>query len=58
MENLPNNSENSPYSKENIQSKMKAVTSNITKDPTETFNKLVDLQLLIKKESGLRDLCK
>lgn len=29
-----------------------------TKDQDETFNKLLELQLLIKKESGLKELCK
>ncbi len=27
-------------------------------DKDETFNKLLELQLLIKKESGLKELCK
>ena len=28
------------------------------KDKDETFNRLLEIQLLIKKESGLKELCK
>lgn len=28
------------------------------KDNDETFNRLLEIQLLIKKESGLKELCK
>ena len=31
---------------------------NILVDNNETFNKFLDLQLLINEERGLRDLCK
>ena len=30
----------------------------IKKEDDTTFNKLLELQLLIKKESGLKELCK
>ena len=31
---------------------------NFDKDKDETFNRLLEIQLLIKKESGLKELCK
>ena len=31
---------------------------NSDKDKDQTFNRLIEIQLLIKKESGLKELCK
>ena len=45
----------------NIKDKLSNNNENLTPKPIgeeETFNRLLELQLLIKKESGLKELCK
>ena len=55
------NEENSEKIKENItnlSNNNKIPFTNLGKDNDETFNRLLEIQLLIKKESGLKELCK
>ena len=56
MENNQNDNQNTPNSdtiKDNIQ-----ITPENNNDNDKTFNKLKDLQTLLKKESALKELCK
>jgi hypothetical protein len=55
------NEENSEKIIENIKNlsnNNKIPFTNLGKDNDETFNRLLEIQLLIKKESGLKELCK
>ena len=42
----------------NISNNKKIPLKNFDIDKDETFNRLIEIQLLIKKESGLKELCK
>lgn len=42
----------------NISNNKKIPLINFDTDKDETFNRLIEIQLLIKKESGLKELCK
>ena len=56
MENNQNDNQNTPDSdtiKDNIQ-----ITPENNNDNDKTFNRLKDLQTLLKKESALKELCK
>ena len=56
MENNQNDNQNTPNSdtiKDNIQ-----ITPENNNDNDKTFNRLKDLQTLLKKESALKELCK
>lgn len=55
MENKPNDSNFNKISKENNNNLYKTTPGN---SEDLTFNKLREIQLLIKKESGLKELCK
>ena len=52
-----NNTINEIFEKE-LNEGVKKESSNMIEDKDQAFNNLINLQLLIQKQSGLKELCK